>query len=233
MNAINSIAVLSTLALLSVACGADKFSATEEFSAGGANPTGDGDGDTSSGGQDASGGKSGEAGGDGSGGNSNTGGTGGNNTGSTGGSDNSGGSGGNGCVPKTCQEVTFELTNNITLDDGAIGTACGAFDDGCGGQTLCGCQEPDSCGIVQDKRIECTSVSCRPLERFTEENICSPKCTPQPWQASCGSNNYTSFSCPGLYESESEKVAEYNNMTSCHFALDSVGLYGTNIFCCE
>lgn len=94
-------------------------------STGGSDNTG-GDGGKDTGGQPSTGGvpsTGGETSTGGMGGN--TGGTG----GASGGSMNTGGSGG-GCVPKTCDEFSIEMT-------GKAGLACGDIPDGCGGEIYC------------------------------------------------------------------------------------------------
>ena len=58
------------------------------------------------------------------------------------------------CVHYTCDEVTYMKTGEI-VDDGLVGSACGAHDDGCGGVVICDTCDGDgfSCGGAQNKRM--------------------------------------------------------------------------------
>ena len=91
-----------------------------------------------SGGSTSDGGSDSETGGsESTGGESSTGGTGG-----TGGDDGTGGNTGP-CVPKTCEQIAFELTGKFPVPEpGTPGSACGVQNDGCpdgplGGNILC------------------------------------------------------------------------------------------------
>lgn len=132
--------------------------------------------------------------------NGETGGTGGSADGGTGGdSGGTGGTGGNGtCVPKTCEEVTYEMTNDFSKTQGDLNTACGAFDNGCGGMTFCSCDDAHVCGqsiadpygdprldpLAQDPALcggGCLEVFGNPIK-----------------QDICGGTDYRLFGCVGI-----------------------------------
>jgi len=215
---------------------------------------GDGDGDGDTGGNpDNTGGSDSGTGGS----NQNTGGTsaGGNETGT--GGDSSGGMGGDtggtnsggadsgtggmggSCIPKTCEDMTIELNGDTTVAQGDIGTACGFFDDGCGGELECNCiNAQGDCGMG----VPINSENQIPQSTEGQPNICGGGCiliTPYTLTLSaCGTD--LGEEGPQLY-SCSAQYLEVGNDTSlaseiigknCTVSVD----YASGVlqgFCCE
>lgn len=199
---------------------------------GGTEP-GTGGGNTETGGSSGSTGGSDNTGGTSTGGTDNTGG----NDPGTGGADNTGGTGGAGCVPKTCEEVTVELTGTAT-EQGELNSACGSFDDGCGGELDCSCTYAEDCGHYIPDNSE--SVS-EPEGTPQESNLCGGGCTEiTSWAVvleQCGVNPIETpdgpklFSCSDQYPEE--RTAEVVGMTTCTLLSQFSSGWGLVGFCCE